>query len=184
MTTYVAMLRGINVGGHQKVSMAALRTLVTDLGHSEVATYIQSGNVVFKSRAGDSTRVARAIEARIKRDLGMSVTVVVRTGAELARVAAANPFLKAGKDAATLYVIFLASAPDAALVKKLDPRAFKPDEFRLIRQEIYAHYPKGYGRSKMTNNVFEGRLNVAGTARNWNTVTRLVQMTSRAKAEK
>jgi uncharacterized protein (DUF1697 family) len=120
--------------------------------------------------------VAGAIEERITRDLGMTVTVVARTSAELLRVVQANPFLKAEKDPATLYVIFLRAAPDHARLSGLDPQAVAPDEFQVVGREIYAHYPNGYGRSKMTNDYFEGRLKVAGTARNWNTVTKLAQL--------
>jgi len=172
---YVALLRGINVGGHQKISMEALRALVAGLGHTEVATYIQSGNVIFTSRSLDAQDAGRRIEARIHRDLGMTVTVLLRTAEELQRVIRANPFVKQGKDSAGLYVIFLSAAPAPALLSRVDPEIAAPDEFRVVGREIYAHYPNGYGRSKMTNNFFEGRLKVAGTARNWNTVTTLAK---------
>lgn len=169
------MLRGINVGGNAMIKMNALRQLVGDLGHSEVSTYIQSGNVVFNSRTGTAAKIAGNIEDRIRKDLGMQVTVIVRSGVELAAVVLKNPFLP-GADPATLYVIFLASSPEAASLTRLDPKLVAPDEFRVVDRAIYARYPNGYGRSKMTNTFFENRLRLRGTARNWKTVTKLAEL--------
>src|ERR1700675_2539002 len=115
MTTFVAMLRGVNVGARNKIKMADLEALFVGLGHTAVVTYIQSGNVVFKSRSKSSTALARGIEARITRDLGLDVRVLVRTHDELAKVARANPFLKSGADRARLHVTFLADKPGAEL---------------------------------------------------------------------
>jgi uncharacterized protein (DUF1697 family) len=170
------MLRGINVGGNNMIKMEALRELIAGLGHTDVATYIQSGNVIFKSPAATPATVARAIEAQITTTLGMAITVILRTRGELARIIRDNPFLKRGTDPATLYVIFLNEAPDPARLARLDQKQVVPDEFRLIGTEIYARYAGGYGRSKMTNNFFEGRLAVRATARNWNTVTKLLEL--------
>ena len=183
MGIYVAMLRGINVGGKGLLKMDALRLLVTGLGHSDVSTYIQSGNVVFASRKGTAATIADGIEARIKKDLGMQVTVIVRSGAELAEIVQKNPFLP-GADPVTLYVIFLASPPERAALTRLDAKQVAPDEFRVAGREVYARYPNGYGRSKMTNSFFENRLRLRGTARNWTTVTRLAELAGNAKAKK
>ena len=139
MTTYVAMLRGINVGGRQRVSMSSLKALVTGLGHHDVETYIQSGNVVFRSPDAVAETVARRIEEQIARELGLTVSVLVRTAAELKRIRATNPFLKSGKDPASLYVIFLSVAPDRTRLAMLDFNEFAPDEFRVAGREIFGH---------------------------------------------
>jgi uncharacterized protein (DUF1697 family) len=183
MTTFVAMVRGINVGGNALVKMDALRSLVSGLGHTEVTTYIQSGNVVFKSRATAPPKVAHDIEVRLKSELGVDVTVVLRTAEELATAVRKNPFLP-GADPATLYLIFLNDVPDRQAVAGLEARKFEPDQFRLVGREVYARYANGYGRSKMTNSYFEKALGVRGTARNWNTVTKLLQLAQAAGAKK
>jgi uncharacterized protein (DUF1697 family) len=173
--TYVALLRGINLGARNKVSMADLRALFGALGAEDVATYVQSGNVVFKSgkRAGE---LVQAIEKRIRRDLGLSVTVVLRTEAQLARVLAGNPFANEGREPTTLHVTFLAEKPDRARVREVDPNRAGPDEFRVVGREVYLHCPNGYGRTKLTNAYFEKQLSVAATTRNWRTVTSIAEL--------
>ncbi len=174
---YVALLRGINLGGHNKVSMPDLRALFASLGAEDVATYVQSGNVIFTSADGPG-KLTKAIEQRIRRDLGLTVTVVLRTRAQLAKVLTGNPFADDGREPATLHVTFLAEKPDRARVRKLDPARAEPDEFRVIGQEIYLHCPNGYGRSKLTNGYFETQLGVGATTRNWRTVTKLAELAS------
>jgi len=170
------MLRGINVGGNNMIKMEALRALVTGLGHAEVATYIQSGNVIFQSQAGAPARVIGGIEAGINETFGMAIAVILRTREELAGVVRDNPFLTRGTDPATLHVIFLNEAPDPARLARLDPPQVAPDECRVWGTKFSARYPNGYGRTKMTNTFFEGRLGVRGTARNWKTVTKLLEL--------
>jgi uncharacterized protein (DUF1697 family) len=175
--TYVALLRGINLGGHNKVSMADLRALVASLGAEDVATYVQSGNVIFKSGDGPGNLI-EALEKRIGRQLGLSVTVLLRTQPQLANVFAGNPFANAGRDSTKLHVTFLAEKPDRARFRELDPERAEPDEFRVAGREIYLHCPNGYGRSKLTNAYFEKKLGVAATTRNWKTVTKLAELAS------
>ena len=175
MRTYVALLRGINVGGRTKIAMADLRRLFAELGAADVTTYVQSGNVVFKSGAA-AAGLAQSIERRIADELGLRVTVVVRTPAEVAKVVAGNPFAERGADPKQLHVVFLAEKPPAARVRALDATRGAPDEFRVVGREIYLHYPNGSGRSKITNAWFEKELRVAGTARNWRTVTKLAEL--------
>jgi len=175
--TYAALLRGINLGARNKVSMADLRALFAALDAEDVATYVQSGNVIFKSRAG-AAELTHAIEQRISRDLGLSVTVLLRTKAELAKVLADNPFAGGAREPAKLHVTFLAETPDRARVRRLDPEGAEPDEFRVVGQEIYLHCPNGYGRSKLSNAYFERQLGVAATTRNWRTVTKLAELAS------
>jgi uncharacterized protein (DUF1697 family) len=174
MVAYVAMLRGINVSGRNKIKMSDLQALFAGLGHTEVTTYIQSGNVVFNSAEKRAAAVSAAIEQRIASELGFEVPVVLRTKAELAKVIGANPFGKA--DLAKVHVTFLAKKPDATLVRALGDHASPPDEFRIVGREAYLHCPSGYGITKLNNTFWERKLNVAATTRNWNTVTRLLEL--------
>jgi uncharacterized protein (DUF1697 family) len=171
--TYVALLRGINLGARNKVSMADLRELFGGLGAEDVATYVQSGNVVFKSST-DAAGLRDAIEDRISGDLGLDVTVLLRTSAELAKVLARNPFANSGSDPTKLHVTFLAEKPEH--VRELDRKRSEPDDFRVVGREIYLHCPNGYGRSKLTNAYFEKQLDVAATTRNWKTITKLAEL--------
>jgi uncharacterized protein (DUF1697 family) len=170
------MLRGINLGGHNRIKMEELQALFVALGHSDVTTYIQSGNIIFKSPGSDPSQLAGAIEERIAQDLGLAVTVLLRTKDELAQVIASNPFIRQRTDPARLHVTFLADAPDPHLVSRVDGHNAEPDEFQIIGREIYLHCPHGYGRTKLNNAFWERRLGVAATTRNWHTVTKLFQL--------
>jgi uncharacterized protein (DUF1697 family) len=169
------MLRGINLGSHNKVAMPALRALFEALGHQDVTTYIQSGNVVFRA-TGDATKLARAIEAGITRELGLDVAVVVRTKQQLRNVLDGNPFLEQGKDPATLHVVFLSDKPKPDRVKQLTDRDWHPDEIVVSGTEAYLHCPNGYGRSKLGNAFLEKQLGVEGTTRNWRTTAKLAEL--------
>ena len=174
MPSYVALLRGVNVGGRNQVKMTALRDLFVDLGHTDAATFIQSGNVVFKSPDRSTSGLASAIEARIARDLGLAVRVLLRTKAELGKVIAGNPFPKA--DLTKVHVTFLAGKPEAALVRAVADHESPPDEFRVIGREVYVHCPAGYGKTKLNNAFWDRRLKTVSTARNWNSVTKLFEL--------
>jgi uncharacterized protein (DUF1697 family) len=174
--TFVALLRGVNLAGRNRVSMPELRSALEAMGLEDVVTYIQSGNVVFRSRTGGAKTLAAAIEAQVAEAFGIEVVVLLRTPAELAKVTAGNPFLR-GADPARVHVVFLSGKPAAKAAEQLDPDRSPPDEFELEGREIYLHTPNGFGRSKLTVDYFERRLGVAGTARNWRTVTTLVALT-------
>jgi uncharacterized protein (DUF1697 family) len=178
LTAYVALLRGINVGGKAKLPMADLRALLETLGHADVVTYIQSGNVVLTSPAKEA-KVAGDIAAGIKKEFGLQVPVIVRTRAQLAKVVAGNPYLKSGADPSKLHVTFLAAKPTAAAIAKLDPDRCPPDEFVVRGREIFMLLPNGMGRTKLTIDYFEKRLGTQGTARNWNTVNKLLDLMDR-----
>jgi uncharacterized protein (DUF1697 family) len=178
MTTYVALLRGINVGGRTRVGMDDLRQLFNALGHADVKSYLQSGNVIFKSAVEESSRLAAGIERSIARDLGLTVTVLLRTADELAQVVATNPFLGRGADPATLHVTFLAEMPDRDRAARVETPAGQPDELALVGREVYLHCPNGYGRTKLNNAYIERRLGVAATTRNWRTATTLRDLAS------
>jgi uncharacterized protein (DUF1697 family) len=171
MTAFVGLLRGINVGGRNTLRMSDLRSLCESLGLDDVQTHLQSGNVVFHAR----TVSAKAIEAAIRKSAGIDVRVILRTAAELERIIAANPF-DATRDPSRLLVMFFEAAPaeegKAALLKAHGG----PEEIRFAGRELYIDYPINIGRSKLTGALIEKKLCMAGTARNWNTVSRLLEM--------
>jgi uncharacterized protein (DUF1697 family) len=178
MKALVALLRGINVGGKNTIPMSELKSSLSSLGLEDVVTYIQSGNVVFRT-PGDAHDVAHDIEQRIAKDFGVDVTVLLRTPAQLRAVARSNPYLGDDGDLSKLHVVFLSGRPAVSAVAELDPERSPPDEFSLLRREIYLRLPNGSGRSKLTVDYFERRLGVAATARNWNTLIKLVALTQR-----
>lgn len=161
--------------------MADLRELMADLGHTDVATYIQSGNVAFTT-----TRPAGSIAARrtlgdelssaVAERHGVISAVMVRTVGELRAALAAVPFLDAEPDHSKLMVVFLADEPTAAAIASLDADRFAPDRFEVIGREMFVHFPNGAGKSKFTADYFERRLGAAGTARNLNTVRKVIEL--------
>lgn len=175
-TTYVALLRGINVGGKHIAPMKQLVEVFTGCKCVDVRTYIQSGNIIFsappKLMNGLTALLARKIEERF----GFAVPVILRSYEELAKVPRNNPFLKRGVAENTLHVYFLADEPSAAAVKTLDPQRSAPDEFQVSGREIYLHLPNGMGRSKLTSAYFDSKLKTVATARNWATVLKLLEM--------
>ncbi len=176
MTSYIALLRGINVGGSKRVAMADVRALLVDLGHGAVATHLQSGNALFESSRDDEAALAAEIEAAISGRLGLQVSVLVRTREEVARVVAANPIREAVADPSRLHVVFLSAAPEPALVAAVAAVAVEPEVVRFGEREVYVWYRGGFADSKLTGAFWERRLRVRATARNWNTVTRLLSL--------
>jgi uncharacterized protein (DUF1697 family) len=174
---YAALLRAVNLGAHGKLSMPALKTALTELGLQDVTTYIQSGNVVFRSDRPQE-KLAEAITRCIAGELGLATTVILRTASELRRIAGRNPFVDEEQQRSRLHVLFLESKPARGADKRLDPDRSPPDRYRVDGPEIYLHYPNGMGRSKLSAAYFERQLGVRATARNWNTVLKLVELTS------
>ncbi|MGA4954360.1 DUF1697 domain-containing protein [Streptomyces lavendulocolor] len=179
-TRYAALLRGINVGGHKKVPMAQLRTLLTGLGHSDVTTYLQSGNAAFTSSsgAGEDT-LAEELAAAIEEHFGFRVDCLVRSGPYLRAVAEDCPFPAAGLEPKQLHVTYFSGpvAPDR--FAGLDLPAFLPEEIRLGDRALYLYAPEGLGRSRLAEALSRPALTkgVTATTRNWNTVVKLVEMT-------
>ena len=169
MSRYVAMLRGINLGAHKRISMKQLEALVAGLGYTDVTTYLQSGNVVFTA-SGTADAIAGAVEGKIEKELGHDVAVIVRTAAQMAKIVKGNPF-----DAKAAHVTFLADRPPAAKVKEPVTIATGADAFRVVGREVYLSTPNGYGRTKLNNAFWERRFQTVATTRNWNTVTALTQ---------
>ncbi|MBM4436481.1 MAG: DUF1697 domain-containing protein [Actinobacteria bacterium] len=141
-----------------------------------MATYIQSGNVIFTSDVRSPQRLGRALEERLSRDLGLAAGVLVRTEQELADVVARNLFARPPTDVSKLHVTFLSEAPDATRVAALGALSPWPDEFRLIGREGFLHCPNGYGKTKLNNAFFERRLAVRATTRTWKPVTALLRL--------
>ncbi|TXS21497.1 DUF1697 domain-containing protein [Streptomyces sp. ms191] len=179
-TTYAALLRGINVSGHRKVPMAELRSLLEELGHRDVRTYLQSGNAVFTTDADDTDdTLAAAVEKALEQHFGFRVDTLVRSAAYLAEVADACPFPAAELEAKQLHVTYFSEALGAEHFASIDQAAFLPEEFRLGDRVLYLYAPDGLGRSKLAEAVSRPSLlkGVVATSRNWNTVTKLVEMT-------
>jgi uncharacterized protein (DUF1697 family) len=176
MPIYIAMLRGINVGGHKKVPMKQLQQSVEALGFEQVKTYIQSGNLIFKTK-GSSADICRKIERKILDDFGFEVPVVSRTPAEMLATIQNNPFsIEKGFDLAKLCVAFLSRAPEAVALKKLDPLVAKLDRYHCCGKEVYLYCPSGASETKLTNNAIEKALLLRATSRNWNTVNKLYEL--------
>ena len=172
----VALLRGVNVGGI-RVPMGELRSLLDDAGLGEVQTHLQSGNVIVTAPSGDSGAIAGVIEKAISDGLGLNIRVMVRDRGQMAKIVASNPLLRPGMPPKFLHTIFLEGAPAADRVVSLDPNRSPADRFSVAGREIFVEYgPAGSGRSKLDLGYFEKTLGVTGTARNWNTVTRLLEI--------
>jgi uncharacterized protein (DUF1697 family) len=174
-TTQIALLRGINLAKRRRISMADLRELVTGLGYENVRTHLQSGNVVLT--ASDSPRtVASKLERELERVLQMDVQVVVRTRDELAEVIDADPFGDAVDKPSWYQVTFLSAKPSAKVVRELEGEDFAPEQLAVRGREIYAWYPSGMQQSKLARWLSGKDLGVVATARNWNTVTKLLAL--------
>jgi uncharacterized protein (DUF1697 family) len=175
LTVYVAMVRGVNVGGNS-LRMDWLRGACEDIGLQNVRTYVQSGNIVFSSRMS-SLKLAQTLKTMIDRQTRLPVAVVVRSAAEMAKIVAGNPFLKQnGIDVTKLHVTFLGEAVSKPSIDKLDALAGTRDEYRLVKREMYLHCPINYGETKLSNKAIEKALSVGATTRNWKTVTTLHEM--------
>jgi uncharacterized protein (DUF1697 family) len=177
---HAALLRGVNVGGKAKVGMGDLRELFAALGHTQVTTYLQSGNVVFEPAGGTdgSAQIADAIVQRIAAEMGLQVSVLLRTGDELGRVLEGNPYLARESDPTRLHVTFLEQAPAAERADRLEIPSGETATFTLTDREVYIHCPDGYGRTKLNNAFIERKLGVSATTRNWKTVAALHEMTT------
>jgi uncharacterized protein (DUF1697 family) len=171
------MLRGVNVGGHNPIKMEALRALYESIGLLEAQTYVQSGNVVFRTNESSLVPLARRIEDGIERGFGFRPGVVLRTPSELRDAIAKNPFAtRQGIDPSKLLVTFLCAAPDAeARGNALAIKTF-PEELRMDGREVYIYFPNGMARPKMSWPRIEKALKTFGTGRNWNTVAKLLEI--------
>lgn len=175
--TYVALLRGINVGGNKPVAMPELREMLAQLGFDDVRSILQSGNLVFRS----STRVNRALENRLESEtaarLGLQADFLIRTAREWRTIVARNPFRKAAEsDPAHLVVMLLKTVPKADAIKAAQGAIAGRETIRADGRQLYIVYPAGIGTSRLTNALLEKKLGTRGTARNWNTVLKLATL--------
>ncbi len=171
----IVLLRGVNVGGRNKLPMPALRESLEAEGMREVATYVQSGNVVLESKAKPDA-LARRVEATIADGFGLDVGVLVRTRAELAKVVRADPLGELAEQERLYQVTFCASAPEKAALAKVAERAVQGERLVARGREIYAWFPHGVGRSKLAAELSRQDLGVLATARNWTTVKKLLEL--------
>jgi uncharacterized protein (DUF1697 family) len=183
MTTYIALLRAVNLGGYGKVSMADFRKLLEDLGFRNVQTYIQSGNAVFDA-PGSASKVSQAITAGLQKLMDARTSVIVRTHDELDRIIAANPYVaEAAADGARVHVAFLAApAPGTAtagLDRIITQYPARRDRYHLAGDTLYLHLPDGAAETKFSGKSLDRALGVPATARNWNTVLKLHAMSKR-----
>jgi uncharacterized protein (DUF1697 family) len=177
MPAHIALLRGVNVGGHKPVAMSALRELFVQLGFADVRTFIQSGNVVFRSDARTGAEIERLLEIEADRRLGLRTEFLIRTAREWDDIVAGNPFGdEAERDPGKHVVMFLRGAPEAASVQALRAAVAGPESVHTLGREAYVAYPAGIGASRLTNAVIERALGLHGTSRNWNTVRKLAAL--------
>ena len=177
----IALLRGINVGGKNKLPMKDLAAMFREAGCNDVRTYIQSGNVLFRAGPALAEDIPSLISASILSRFGFRVPVVTRTAWELRKIVQANPFAEAEVEASKLLVLFLADIPDRAHVEALDPNRSLGDEFTVLGREVFLHCPNGVARSKLTNSYFDSSLSTTSTARNWRTVRKLLDLATAAR---
>jgi uncharacterized protein (DUF1697 family) len=175
VTRWIALLRGVNVGGGNKIAMPALRVSCEACGFERVSTYIQSGNLVFDA-SGDEASVTAALRKLLADEHGLKVPVVVRTAKEMDRLVDRHPGLAAGIDPKYLHIVFLDKRAKQSDAERIDAGRYEPDVFEVDGREVYVTYPTGSGRSKLTIEVFEKAFGVTATARNVNTVHKLIEL--------
>lgn len=177
MTTYISMLRGINVSGQKLIKMEALRKLYENLGFINVITYLQSGNVIFTNKDQDPDKLGQIIRREIQKNFGFEVPVIVLTVDKLKQIIDHNPFINdSNKDQSSLYVTFLLSKPDQFDAKVIVDKKQDMEEIIFSDNAVYMYCPDGYGRTKLSNNFFEAKLKVDATTRNWKTTNELYKI--------
>lgn len=175
MHLWVSLLRGINVGGHRKVPMAELRELYESEGCTSVTSYIQSGNVLFRSAETDADALSATMSAAIEDRFGFDVSVIHLLASDLLDIAANSPYADIGADEKQLGVAFLGAEPSDEVFAALDPDHSPPDTFARGKRAIYLHLPGGFAKTKLSHTYLEKQLGIAATVRNWRTVRTLVE---------
>jgi uncharacterized protein (DUF1697 family) len=180
MQTYISILRGINVSGQKKIVMADLKVLFEKLKFQNVTSYIQSGNIVFKTSAElRDIELAKKIEIAIFKKYNFAVPVIIRTQQELEKAILSNPFLKEKNiKVEKLHVTFLSEKPNKALAESIHNLDYSPDRYFINENEVFLYIPGSYGLMKLSNQFFEKKLKVTATTRNWKTVNKLAEMAS------
>jgi|ERR1700722_8588007 len=177
MPIYISMLRGINVGAHKRIKMEQLRSAFEELGFEQVETYIQSGNVIFKTARVSQPVLTRRIEKRLLQDFGFAVSVISRTADEMAKTVQNNPFLKdSGIDSEKLHVAFLSDVPAPSALQKCETLTLAPDKAYCCGTELYLYLPNGVSGSSLMKSSLDRALGVMTTMRNWRTVNAIHQL--------
>lgn len=181
MITFISFLRGVNMTGHNSIKMKDLAAMYDDLGFIQSETFIQSGNVIFNCDNDKSiTELSTAIESRIKTQFGYDVPVMIRTVPGMKSIISSNPYLNEPDfDPAKMAVIFLHDELTGSQIDKVADVDYPPDKFKIIGREIFTYCPNGFGRTKIYTNFFEKKMKVLGTARNWKTVTTMLELAGR-----
>ena len=178
MAAFATLLRGINVGGNKTVPMAALKALFDDLGFSPAKTLLNSGNVVFSVKEKNRAKLAKILEDAVEKQFGFRPAIVVRSASELGKILERNPFPEMAKDdPGHLLVMTLAGKPHADAKARIAKAYSGPEQIAIVGEDVYLTYPNGIGKSKLTNTLLEKQLGAVGTARNWNTLTKLLALT-------
>lgn len=176
MKTYIVLLRGINVGGHKKVPMAELRELLSKSGFENVKTYIQSGNVILQSKEKSTENIESIVRKSIIDHFGFEVPVIAKTRTELQVIFDTCPFSQEKKE--NSYFVLLSDIPKAEQVNTVEEITYENEEFDIINDCLYFHSSIGYGNSKFNMNLFEKKLNVSATSRNFKTMIKLLDLSS------
>jgi uncharacterized protein (DUF1697 family) len=183
MPVLLAFLRAVNVGGHAKIKMDALRELFLSLKFAEPQTYVQSGNVIFKSSERDLVGVAQRIQQGMDKKFGCCPEVVLRTSDDLRAVISKNPFRnRSNIEPGKLLVSFLATEPAKDAEKSLAALQIRPEELHLIGRELFIYFPNGQGKSRLPWARVDKALQTAGTGRNWNSVTKILEIAERLES--
>ena len=177
MPVYISLLRGINIGAHKRMKMEKLRASCQALRFEQIASYIQSGNLVFNAGKLSPDAVSKKIERQIEADFGFHADVITRTADELKKIIRTNPLLKEpGVDASKLHVVFLSRTPSTESLNKLESLTLTPDRVRVSGKEIYFYFPNGVSGGSLWKHNLDRVIRVTGTMRNWNTVNKLTEM--------
>jgi len=174
---YIALLRGINVAGQNKIKMIDLKSMLESIGFKHVKTYIQSGNVIFDYETINTIELANEIENKINEIFGFLIKIIIFTKEELANIVNNNPYVKEPNiELDKLHATFMGDIPDPNLVLSLAIKKEENEKFTIILREVYLYCPNGYGRTKLTNSMFEKKFKTFATTRNWRTINTLLEM--------
>lgn len=177
METCITMLRGVNMTGHNTIKMTRLADMFRQLGYTDAETYIQSGNIVFTCHNGDIDDVSSGIRKSVLSEFNLNIAVIIRTLDEMKKIISANPFMEEPDfDPSKMAVLFLEFRPSEEQILKVAGIDYPSDKFRINGSEIYIYCPDGFGKTKLYTNFFEAKMKVTGTARNWRTVNKLIDM--------
>jgi uncharacterized protein (DUF1697 family) len=180
MSTFISLLRGINVSGQRMIKMDALKKLCTDLKFEDIQTYIQSGNIIYNYEESDKDKISDLLKTAIEKTFSFDVPVITLVSSELENIIKSNPFLQdKTKDTTFFYITFLAKNPAKENIELLQYTDFKNDKYQVIDKAIYLYCPDSYRNSKLTNSFLESKLKVPATTRNWKTANELFKIANK-----